>query len=100
MYTFSYFCFGHELSVDKELNNSLNDMLDLSFSRTINGKKFEAFFPYHGGQVKGDCYSCVFGIIITDSYNNKQFLKTIRACKESDYINDYNQFIVALISEL
>jgi len=99
MYTFNHFVFGHDLSVDKELNNSINE-LDIEFNTTINGKEFEVDFPYHGGQVHGDLYSCVFGHIITDDDNNKDYINKIRTAKAEDYIEEYNVFISALIDDL
>ena len=99
MYTFNYLCFGHDLSKDKNLNNSLRDY-DVEFNTIINGKEYQIDFPYHGGQVSGDCYSCVFGTIISDDDNNPSYIRDIRNAKESDYINDYNKFIDILIKEL
>lgn len=92
MYTFDNFVFGHQLSKDKNLNNDLCEF-DFEFSTKINGKEWELDFPYHGGQVRGDCYSCVFGTIITDNDNNKDYVSDIRNAKEEDYINDYNIFL-------
>lgn len=99
MYTFNYFCFGHDLSKDKNLNNSLHDW-DVEFNKIINGREYQIDFPYHGGQVRGDCYSCVFGTIISDDDHNPSYIKDIKNAKESDYINDYNKFIDILIEEL
>ena len=98
MYTFNYFCFGHKLSIDKELNNELHDN-DFSFSRKINNRIYEIHFPYHGGQVSGDCYSCVFGTIITDDDGNPDYIDEVRNAQESDYIDDYNTFIMEMTIE-
>lgn len=99
MYTFNLFCFGHQLEKNPELNNLLCEM-DLDFSATINGKRFEVDFPYHGGKCRGDVYSCVFGTIITDDDQNILFVDTIRNSKESDYLDDYNQFLDQLFKVL
>lgn len=99
MYTFNNFCFGHKLAKDKELNNLVHEY-DLAFSTVINGKNFEIDFPYHGGQVRGDCYSCIFGTVITDDDQNNQYIDTVRSVKESDYLTDYQQFINELILSL
>jgi len=99
MYTFNYFCFGHQLAKDPALNNLLNEY-DMEFRKTINGKEFQVYFPYHGGQVRGDIYSCVFGTIITDDDQNILYVDTIRNSKESDYLSDYNKFIESLLIEL
>ena len=99
MYTFNIFCFGHDLSLNKELNNKLSEF-DFEFNTNINGRNWEINFPYHGGQVQGDCYSCIFGTQITDDDNNKNYIKEIKNAKESDYIDSYNQFLKILISEL
>ena len=77
MYTFNIYCFGHDLSLNKELNNKLSEF-DFEFSTKINGRNWEINFPYHGGQVHGDCYSCVFGTQITDDDNNKNYIKEIK----------------------
>ena len=91
MYTFNLFCFGHRLAKNKELNNSLHDWC-IEFNKTINGKNFEVSFPYHGGQVRNDCYSCVFGIIISDD-DNPDYVNNIKSVNELDYLNDYNEFL-------
>lgn len=99
MYTFNLFCFGHELAQDPELNNLLNEY-DFDLRHKINGRQFEVNFPYHGGQCRGDVYSCVFGTQISDSDFNPNFVKEIRSAKYEDYIDDYNQFIEWLKSEI
>ena len=99
MYTYNLYCFGHKLSEDKELNNLLREY-DISFSRKINNRLWEVDFPYHGGQVRGDCYSCVFGTIITDDDNNDNYINEIRNSSEKDFVKDYNEFLSILISEL
>ena len=50
---------------DPELNEKFCEF-DISFSKLINGKKYEVNTPYHGGQVAGDVSSVIFGIIVTD----------------------------------
>ncbi len=99
MYTFNYYCFGHKLSENKELNNLLHDY-DVELRKNINGKSWEIDFPYHGGQIRGDVYSCVFGTIITDDDHNTNYVDEIRNSKEEDYIEDYNKFIEILLTEL
>jgi hypothetical protein len=98
MYTYNLYCFGHQLSSDKNLNNLLHEY-DLEFSRTIDGKLWEVDFPYHGGQVRGDCYSCVFGTIITDD-DNPDYINLIRKSNENDFIKEYKKFLDILLSEL
>ncbi len=99
MYIYNEFIFGHQLSIDKELNNDLCDY-DIEYQKTINGKKFEIDFPYHGGQVNGDTYSCVFGVVITDNDGNPNFIDEVRNSKEEDYLSDYNIFITSLIKDI
>lgn len=99
MYTYNLYCFGHQLSSDKELNNLLHDN-DLEFSKKIGNREWEVDFPYHGGQVRGDCYSCVFGTIITDDDNNTDYINEIRKSNEEDYIKDYKSFLSILLDEL
>ena len=99
MYTFNEFCFGHKLSKNKELNNAL-DEIGFEFSTIINNRRYQIYFPYHGGQVRGDCYSCIFGTSITDDDQNDSYTDTVRNAKESDYLTDYNQFINELVLDL
>ena len=96
MYTLNLFCFWHKMSLDKELNNLIVD-LDLYFKTSINGRDWELSFPYHGGQVNGDCYSIIFGTVITDDDDNENYIDEIRNANEKDYINDYNEFITKLL---
>lgn len=98
MYTFNLFCFGHELALDKDLNNELEEMI--SYHIKIKGKTWEIDFPYHGGRVAGDIMPCVFGRIITDDDHNPLFLDEVRNSKESDYMEDYNIFITNLYKDL
>ena len=84
MYTFNIYCFGHDLSLNKELNNKLSEF-DFEFSTKINGRNWEINFPYHGGQVQGDCYSCIFGTQITDDDNNKNYIKEVCDVTENGY---------------
>ena len=99
MYTFNIYVFGHNLSKDKELNNSLNSF-DIQFGKKINGKDFELQFPYHGGQCGDVTYSCVFGCQISTDEFNPNHINEIRKFKEEDYIKDYSLFIDALKEEL
>lgn len=48
----------------------------------------------------GNVYSCVFGTQITDSDCNPNYTKEIRSAKYEDYIEDYNQFIDWVKSEI
>lgn len=98
MYTFNYFCFGHKLSNNKELNNELQNW-DFSYKKIINNRKFELYFPYHGGQVLGDTYSCVLGIIISSDESNPNYINEIRNAKESDYLDDYNLFLSDMLKD-
>lgn len=92
MYTFNLYCFGHDMSKNKKLNNELWSF-DVYFNVKIDDIKWEIDFPYHGGKVRGDCYSCVFGTIITDDDNNPDFISTVRHSLESYYIDTYNKFL-------
>jgi len=93
MYTYNNFVFGHDFSKDSELNNEIWSW-DIEIREKINNRLFEIDFPYHGGQVKGDTLSCVFGTIITDDDpTNKNFVKEVRNAKMEDYIDDYKVFI-------
>ncbi len=99
MYTYTIFCFGHQMSNNEELNNKLADF-DIEFGKKINNRKWEIDFPYHGGQVAGDCQSCIFGTQISVSDSNPYFVNEVRGAKESDYIDDYNIFLQELFSDL
>lgn len=99
MYTYNLYCFGHQLSSNKELNNLLNE-LDINFSKKINNRLWEINFPYHGGQVKGDCRSCVFGTIITDDDMNPDYISEIRNLNEYNFVEDYKEFLSMLVSDL
>lgn len=99
MYTFNYYVFGHRMAENKEINNTLNEF-DIEFSTKVSGKTYEVDFPYHGGQVSGDLYSCVFGTIITDDDNNPDYINDVRSSKEDDYIKDYNIFLDQLKKNL
>jgi len=92
MYTYNNYVFGHQLSVNKELNNELTEF-DYEFSISINNKSFEISTPYHGGQCSGDVYSVIFGHVITDDDQNPDFVNEIRNAKEEDYIKEYLEFI-------
>lgn len=99
MYIINNFVFGHNMSLNKELNNAISDF-DFEFEKEISGKLFEVRTPYHGGQVDGDTYSVIFGIIITGDDGNKNYVSEVRAAKLENYISDYNEFLEACISEL
>lgn len=99
MYTYNLFCFGHQLSKDKQLNNELNEM-DAEFTTNIGNTRWELDFPYHGGQVSGDVYSCVFGTIITDDDGNEFYTDEVRLAKEENYIEGYNTFLERLFVRL
>lgn len=99
MYTYNLFIFGHNLSLNKELNNMVHDF-DFSFQKTINKKRFELDTPYHGGTLPGDIYPVSFGHTITDDDQNPNFVGEVRNAKEENYINDYNEFIKSLKEDL
>lgn len=99
MYTFNHFVFGHDLSVNKELNNSLWGF-GVDYETTINNKRFEVTCPYHGGKSKGDTFSVILGCIITDNDHNPNYIEEVRNSKEEDYINEYNIFLEELIKDL
>jgi hypothetical protein len=92
MYTFKHYVYGHDLSKEPELNNGLWEF-DLCYSKVINDKEFEIEYPYHGGQISGDVYSCIFGCIITDDDNNDNLISEIQNFKKEDYEKDYLTFI-------
>ena len=96
MYVINNFVFGHKLSDNKELNNTLCDY-GIEYHKNINGKKFEVEFPYHGGRVNGDTYSCIFGMLITADDGNNDYIKEIRNSKEEDYLTNYNSFLESFI---
>ena len=99
MYIIDNFVFGHELALNKKINNALVDF-DAEFSTLVNKKRFVVEFPYHGGQVAGNTYSVIFGAPITDDDGNKDFIKEVRNAKEEDYADDYNKFIEEYIVAL
>ncbi len=100
MYTYNLFCYGHVMANNPELNEELHEN-DVQFKTTINGKTYEIDFPYHGGQTAGDIASCVFGTVIHDDYHkNANFVKLIKNAKESDYKDNYNQFLKQLFEYL
>lgn len=86
------FVFGHDLSIDKQLNNDLHSSC-IELEKNINGINFKISTPYHGGQVKGDLYSLIFGTVITYDDNNKEYINEVKNAKEEDYITEYHQFI-------
>ena len=99
MYTYNIFCFGHELSKDKELNNLLREW-DIELEEKIDKRIWEIDFPYHGGQVRGDISSCVFGTVITTDDRNPNYINIVRKAKEEDYIDDYNKFLSVVIDRI
>lgn len=99
MYTFNVLCYGHKMSVNKELNNFIHDY-DLVYDSKIDGKNYEVSTPYHGGQCAGDLYSTVFGIQITDDDGNPNYVDEVRAIKESDYTESYNKFVLEYIEDM
>ena len=92
MYTYNIFVFGHDLSKNKDLNNSMEELCG-GAQYIINGKKFKINRPYHGGQVRGDTFSVIFGIEITDDDDNPNYINKIKKSKKENYIEDYNLFI-------
>ena len=46
MYTYNIFCFGHEMALNKELNNFLR-YYEMEFFDTIKGKEWQIDFPYY-----------------------------------------------------
>lgn len=99
MYIIKNFFFGHNLSINKELNNLVWEF-DVYFNRTINNKQFVIETPYHGGQVDGDTLSIFCGINITDDDGNDLFLDIIQSSKKEDYEQEYNVFINQVIDEI
>lgn len=99
MYTSNCFCFGHQLASDKKLNNLLQDW-DVYFKININGRYWVVDFPYHGGQIDGDTYSCIFGTNITDDDDNPFYIDEVRNAKEEDYLTDYKIFLGKVVSGL
>lgn len=92
MYTYNNFVYGHDLSINKELNNNISEF-DISFQSNINGKNYEVNSPYHGGQVNGDTMSVIFGHILTDDDDKSNYVMTVRSAKEEDYQEDYKLFL-------
>lgn len=99
MYTYNLFCYGHNLSKNPILNN-LAWEYDVYFNEKINNIKFKLDFPYHGGKVKGDTYSCVFGTEITDDDNNPSYIDTVKNSNVNDYKNSYDEFLKLVIKGL
>jgi len=99
MYTFNLYVFGHNLSIDKELNNSLNSF-DIELKTKIGDRTYEIDFPYNGGQTSGDTYSCVFGTTISTDEFNPNHVKEIRSFKKEYYIEEYKEFIEYLKIEV
>ena len=99
MYTFNLFIYGIQMSENPDINNLLHSC-DAEFSTKINGKRWEVNFPYHGGQCRGDVYSCIFGIQISDDDRNPNYVSAIRNSKEEDYIEDFKIFLDQYISYL
>lgn len=102
MYTFNIYVYGHDFSQNKELNNGLSEIYDMEFTDKVILKgrevEFEVDFPYHGGQVAGDVYSCVFGYVITDDdvYEPKgraSYINDIKNFNENTYYDHYMVFV-------
>lgn len=88
MYTYNILVYGHDISNNPELNNQLVDY-DLEFY----SDGYEVDFPYHGGQVRGDVYSVVFGEYITDNDGNPNYITKVREVKEEDHKEGYLKFV-------
>jgi hypothetical protein len=99
MYIINNFVYGHKMAEHKELNNELWQF-ELEFRKVINGKRYEVDFPYHGGQIRGDVISVIFGTVITDDDGNSDYSKEIRLAKEEDYEKEYQIFLEAYIEDL
>ena len=92
MYTYNMLVFGHNFSIDPQVNNAIHDF-DLEHLEVINGKTFEVSMPYHGGQIAGDTFSVVCGFEITDDDQNTNYLAEVKAFVEADYVENYRLFI-------
>lgn len=99
MYTYNYFCFGHDLSKDKNLIDRLYEW-DIDHSKMINGNEYTLRFHYHGGKCGDDPHSCVLGVVITDDDNNSNYINEVRNVREVQYVLDYIEFINDLFTIL
>lgn len=96
MYTYNLFIFGHNMSVNKKLNEFIGDM-DIVLSKRIGNNKYECDLEYHGGSFD---YQILFGVNITDDDQNPNFINKVRDAKSSTYIDEYNIFLSDYIEEL
>lgn len=101
MYTYKLLIFGHDISSDEELYDDMVQA-DINFSAKV-GKigdeelSFEVKTHYHGAS---DTTPYTFGIQITDDDNNPNYIKTVRALKEEDYMEMYENGLGQLIASL
>jgi hypothetical protein len=98
MYTYNLFCCGIDLTKKENLANHIEEICE--FEMKINGKSYELTTPYQGGLVSGDVFPIVFGTIITDDDHNKEYTNEIRNAKESDYKEEYENFVKVLVNEI
>lgn len=99
MYVIKNLFYGHDLSVDKELNDELWGY-DIEYERIIDGFRFEVSVPYHGGQCAGDAMSVFFGTFVTADDCNKNFAKEVRTAKEDNFKKPYREFVNSFLDYL
>jgi len=96
MYTYNLFIYGHDLLQDEDLLDDISGF-EFHFIRVIDGKKFEVSTRYHGGS---KYEPMVLGTEITDTDNNPGFVNEVRMANETDYAENYAEFIRLFKSEL
>lgn len=108
MYTFDIFCYGHNFSKDREVSRLLCDVMasecfhynqqsDKIVRNLASSPKilYEVDFPYHGGQTSSDTPSICFGVCVTTSESNPDYIREVRDAKEETYSQDYGKFVAA-----
>jgi hypothetical protein len=100
MYVINNFVYGHKLSdCGHDLTTDIHEW-DIHYVETINGKEFQFYFPYHGGQTSYDIASCIFGCCVSHDDGNSSYVNEVRNAKEEDYKEDYKIFIENLKKDL
>jgi hypothetical protein len=98
MYVSNQFIYGHKLSIDPNLNDNVgHEVMNYSFTKEVNGKLFSVEEQYYGDGF--DPYSILFGCRISDD-NMIDYISDIRNAKESNYANDYREFLKFLKEDL
>lgn len=99
MYTYHNFVYGHQLANQPKLNNQVYEF-DLYFRYGAGSRQYMIDMPYHGGQVRGDIHSIIWGCHITDDDQNEYYLDEVRAVTKEDYHPGYVLFLTALKEDL